>query len=600
MDKAIRILRRCWQTDAGEPAALLGGLLYGGAGLAMMLLARGTGGIAVLWPSSGLLLAVLMLRKQANWWAPLIAAAIANILSNLLIGRPVLVAACFTASNLTDVLCVAWLLHRLSGGREDEGIVAIARFAAIAGLVSPAAFAVPSALIVINAFGGTYWTAWRTWFAGDSLGYLVVAPLLFVTWRQFARGMFRVSRRTAIEGGAIMIAVAGTACLVFMQHGLPLLFLPMLPLMIASLRLGRPGAILAVTIIAVIGAIFSLQGQGPVALIHHGREFRLQFFQFYLAVLFLTALPVAALLDERRALILDLARSELQHRLLTETSGDAIVQLDRQGLCLHASPSFEQLLGIPPAEMLGRPVAALIHPDEVERVWREHAAISVSPGRTGVIQYRALRIDGTYTWLETHARALVDPQGESYGLVCIVRDIAQRKQAEAVLEQEASSDPLTGALSRRRFTRLLDGLLAATVDAEAAQALSLAIIDADHFKRVNDTYGHGVGDAALVAIVEACREAVRGSDAVCRMGGEEFAVVLPSAEAAIARVVCERIRRAVAAKVIPTDRGELRLTVSIGVATAVAGDTVDLLIARADRALYQAKAGGRDTWREAA
>ena len=169
---------------------------------------------------------------------------------------------------------------------------------------------------------------------------------------------------------------------------------------------------------------------------------------------------------------------------------------------------------------------------------------------------------------------------------------------------QAITDPLTGLYNRRYFMEL--------AHREHRQALregaSLAILmlDLDHFKRVNDTYGHLVGDQALRAVALLCQDHLRQTDIIGRYGGEEFIVLLPATRIHaedIAHRIAERLRRAIASTPIRTPQGEVRLTVSIGAATlSEAGEALDVLIQRADQALYLAKQQGRNrvvVWSEA-
>jgi len=155
-------------------------------------------------------------------------------------------------------------------------------------------------------------------------------------------------------------------------------------------------------------------------------------------------------------------------------------------------------------------------------------------------------------------------------------------------EHLASHDSLTNALTRRNLTKICQQELERCN--RHGRAMSILLIDIDHFKAINDNYGHQAGDRALVLFVAAVNTLLRRADAIGRLGGEEFVVVLPETPTEVARVVAERIRTKVRELNHPG-----KFTVSIGVATNVPGkDSVDGLMARADRAMYQAKQLGRD------
>jgi len=157
----------------------------------------------------------------------------------------------------------------------------------------------------------------------------------------------------------------------------------------------------------------------------------------------------------------------------------------------------------------------------------------------------------------------------------------------------ANTDVLTGVSSRRAFLAGLEAELARA--RRHNESLSLLMLDIDHFKRVNDVHGHPIGDAVLKQFSETCAGMLRAHDLFGRLGGEEFAIVLPHTDAEGARCVAEKIRTAVAQTPMPTAAGDITVTVSIGLAQmqGLPGE-VDQLMARADQALYEAKRGGRN------
>ena len=160
-------------------------------------------------------------------------------------------------------------------------------------------------------------------------------------------------------------------------------------------------------------------------------------------------------------------------------------------------------------------------------------------------------------------------------------------------QRAATTDPLTGLMNRRAFLSALELERARTV--RHGYALSLLLLDVDHFKSVNDKRGHATGDAVLLCLARLLQYQARKVDIVGRWGGEEFVVVLSGAEEAGAQMAGERIRAAVQAMVVQDESGqEVRVTISIGACSMIAGETAEQLIDRADQAMYQAKAGGRN------
>ncbi|MDP1636181.1 MAG: diguanylate cyclase, partial [Gallionellaceae bacterium] len=178
--------------------------------------------------------------------------------------------------------------------------------------------------------------------------------------------------------------------------------------------------------------------------------------------------------------------------------------------------------------------------------------------------------------------------------ILIVRLLREQHAYQDELKQQAQVDYLTGVSNRGHFM-----LLAAQELARATRYgndLSLFMLDIDLFKQVNDRHGHKAGDLVLIKLAEVCRETLREVDVIGRVGGEEFAILLPETGGVAAAEVAERLRRVLAETQVPQEKGpSVQFTVSIGVSTLIsADDTLDVLLSRADDALYKAKESGRN------
>ena len=179
------------------------------------------------------------------------------------------------------------------------------------------------------------------------------------------------------------------------------------------------------------------------------------------------------------------------------------------------------------------------------------------------------------------------------GRIWLFNDVTAQRRLEQELRRLASTDPLTGLSNRRQFAEAGGAMLRQT--RADALALSVLMLDIDHFKSVNDRYGHPVGDLVLQATAQRCRAELREQDLMARMGGEEFAVMLPGTDAAEAAAIAERLRAAMAAGPILAEDQRIDVRVSIGGTTRQAEDrTLDEMLGRADQALYTAKRTGRD------
>jgi two-component system cell cycle response regulator len=168
-----------------------------------------------------------------------------------------------------------------------------------------------------------------------------------------------------------------------------------------------------------------------------------------------------------------------------------------------------------------------------------------------------------------------------------------RSNVQAAIEL-AVVDPLTGLNNRRYLQSRVAALLEQA--AQRGRPLASMILDIDHFKAVNDAYGHNAGDEVLKIFAARVKRALRGVDLMCRFGGEEFVVVMPDTKMSVAKIIGERLRATVAASPFLIEKGAraITVTVSIGIAESAADDTPDALFRRSDRALYQSKTAGRN------
>lgn len=193
----------------------------------------------------------------------------------------------------------------------------------------------------------------------------------------------------------------------------------------------------------------------------------------------------------------------------------------------------------------------------------------------------------------------------AHGLLftAVIRDVSERKRVESELRRMATTDPLTGLNNRRRFLELAEVEMARL--RRYGRPVLVLMLDIDRFKAINDSHGHATGDRALVRLAEVCRSELRDTDHIGRLGGEEFAIILPETPLASACEVAERLRHRLALADVPLNdlpldpadlgQGCIRMTVSIGVAMSGEDDAcIERALGRADRALYEAKAAGRN------
>ncbi|HEY8215778.1 MAG TPA: EAL domain-containing protein [Acidimicrobiia bacterium] len=284
-----------------------------------------------------------------------------------------------------------------------------------------------------------------------------------------------------------------------------------------------------------------------------------------------------------------LQSSEAWFRSLVQHSSDMIVVIDREGHVRYVSPGIEALLSVPGNREAAR-LAQHIHPDDRAAVAAHVARASATPGPQPPIEMRAQHADGSWLWLEAvYTNQLSDPAVE--GLVVNVRDITERKEAEARIAHQALHDGLTGLPNR---ALLFDRLTHALERAErSGTAVGVIFLDLDRFKVVNDAHGHGAGDALLTSVAVRLQIAARATDTIARFGGDEFVLVCEDVDGIDGLV--EIAHRVCASLKVPFDVADRRVhcTASAGVALSRGSTDPEALLRDADAAMYEAKDVGR-------
>jgi len=290
-------------------------------------------------------------------------------------------------------------------------------------------------------------------------------------------------------------------------------------------------------------------------------------------------------------------------KAIYETSPDGILVVNENGLVLSHNHQFLELWTIGPSQLhTGNDGAAIIGESDapllaevVARVRNpaaflarvrelyddplldDHCEIELKDGRT----------------LERHSTVLRGEQGQYLGRVWFFRDITVQKNHELALIQLSRHDPLTGAANRRYFfERAEQEFLRAR---RYQHPLSVALLDIDHFKQVNDEHGHAAGDEVLRHLSHHSRELLRDADLFARIGGEEFSILMPSTNVHGARRLMDRLRQVIADKVVELGGRRLQVHFSAGV-TQLRGDdqSIEDCLRRADEAMYRAKQAGRN------
>ena len=277
---------------------------------------------------------------------------------------------------------------------------------------------------------------------------------------------------------------------------------------------------------------------------------------------------------------------------LVEHSSDVVCILDPDGTIQYASPAYAAVYRQQPQAAVGSSLFARFHPDDRQRFADELAHLERDPTRVATVETRVQANDHTIRHLEiTATNRLSDPA--VMGIVINSRDVTERVETATRLAHEAMHDSLTGLANR---ALLLDRLTHALSRRRSQRRkIGLLFLDLDHFKRINDSLGHGAGDQVLTVVASRLVGAVRPEDTVSRLGGDEFVILADDMpDEATASTIAERVRAAVSEPVEVAGR-EITVACSIGVSLAD-GSPAELLLQQADTAMYRVKTSGRGRW----
>jgi diguanylate cyclase (GGDEF)-like protein/PAS domain S-box-containing protein len=294
-----------------------------------------------------------------------------------------------------------------------------------------------------------------------------------------------------------------------------------------------------------------------------------------------------------------LAASEQRYRSIFENVVEGIFRAEGEGpdaLLVEANPALARMLGYSaPGELLrGEVRVGGLFANGQECSQFGH--LLTKDGAVHGFQAELLRGDGGWFWAQLSASRISDANetGASWSLVGVITDVSERRRMMEEIYRLARTDSLTGLWNRGFFMDLGRRELARC--RREGQPASLIMADADHFKQINDTHGHEAGDEALRCMAGVLSAGVREVDLLARLGGEEFAILLPGADAAVAFAVAERIRQGIREKRLRCADGEcFCITLSLGVSCCHnASSSLEKMLRCADTALYSAKNAGRN------
>ncbi len=561
---------------------------------------KGADNIAAVWPPSGYFLALLLLmpaRARIVAFAGMVGASLA---ANMLGGAPLWTCVAFTISNCCEAAVALWLIRRREPGEISfmvpRSVVSFCTAAFAASVVSA---------ILAWALAGRGLDFFLSWLTTVMLGMLIVTPPIVMLARMVGtNALSNAPVRMKAEATAILTAAGLVTILAFSQAQFPVSFLPCIAVVAAAYRLGPFGAAAGMLIVTIIASLLTGQGYGPIAAIDGVQKTKVLFLQFYLLVLLFTTLPLASLLIGRQRLA---KRLEQSNRWLLQAEAAALVghwRVDLIGWTIQWSDQTYRVHGLEPGMAVDVDYSVQQYVAEDRLAVRKILAEAVRTGQPFEFQGRILRTDGEIRHVKSHGSIEMGRGNKAVGIFGTVQDVTETVEnarileaARSAAERVANTDMLTGLPNRRHTLAFLEKALAGARDNGAP--LAVAIFDIDHFKRINDSYGHATGDQVIRRVAQRANAALRESDMLGRIGGEEFVCILQRSSAQAAEIVAERVRRAVETGTV-AEEGLPQATISVGLAIYDGEADIEELLHRADKALYVAKRDGRNRLRMAA
>lgn len=589
---------------ARRPGLWIGGMavLYGLLALASLLLAARPGQVATLWFANPVGTVALLALARRQWPLLLIGLGLANLLANVAVQWPSLglgtavwqSAAAFVPGNGAEMLLAALLLARV--GVRAQDLMHPARLALLLGvgaLLPTLLSALAGAALVAPPEPGAFARVWATWFAGSLIGSVAVLPLALAIWLRGFPHLLQALTDVRHQG-LLLLALALT---LLAASTLPH------PFVVIAMALGLVAALTGMTVTAVgtllVTVLIGLLIESGILLLPPSAAWWGD--SLYYSAVLATLLPglfLAATVDSRRDTLARLSASEARLRSLYTQTPAMLHSLDTRGHIVNVSRLWLQTLGFAEHEVLGRPATDFLTAESAHQARRLLSERQSAPGRVDILELQMVCANGTVLDVVASAIWEHDDRGQPVRRLAVLEDVTEKKKL-AARSHFAEHDALTGLPNRVLLGDRLERLCAHR--SRHGGQFALAFLDLDHFKAINDTYGHEAGDQLLKAVAQRLRGALRASDTVCRLGGDEFVLLLADVEnLQHLQMQAPKVLAQVAQPCRLGDTADAPV-VEVGCSMGLAifpehGKEPATLLLHADQAMYAAKRGGRNRW----
>ncbi|MDF1833717.1 MAG: diguanylate cyclase [Alteraurantiacibacter sp. bin_em_oilr2.035] len=592
---------------------LLAGVLWSIIATGTLALRNDMGAVVLIWFPIGIAVAAFHSISQRHWPKLIAVLFIAHVLTIGVYSGDIARTIAYATSNIMEAAVCAVINVRVLGSRTAVP----RRLRHVIGLFGAAAASCLVGAIIAAPFESQIGSVnFARWFMSGMLSILIVTPLSLKLRAVVKRTL---SGKRFILDRELVLALAACAALAIIA--LQVERVTLMPLLIAAMvamavRYGHSAIAMTMLTYTAVAMVFSIGGDSPAPFLKADIPQATQVLQSWMLTLLATALPVSAVLLKRDEMQAELvhANADLHDNLMLLNLAEQLTGLGRWRLDLvtreqHWSKRMYRLCNMP-VDLPSDPGDVRSYlPEDGEGLFSQYRLHKKTRDPYS-FDYIIPLDNGAERVLRLSVLNEFDDDGRRIAIFVVAMDVTEQIEREQALDFErgqavrsaaeahklANTDSLTGLLNRRSTFARLDAML--DVAQSCNSPLSAIMFDIDHFKNVNDTYGHQTGDAVIRQIAELARKQARQGDLVGRIGGEEFVWLLPQLDVAHARKLAERLRQAVEVGVQGSSLP--KVTISVGLAHYRWGDSQSELLERADRALYEAKKGGRNTVRRAA
>jgi diguanylate cyclase (GGDEF)-like protein len=595
---------------------ILTGTIWLAVALAELWLRDWGHAVLLVWLPSGIAVAALYAAETRRWPATLAALGVAQVAMSLAIGFPLLSGIGYAAANAAEAIVCTSIGLRVLGGRRRPP----SSLRHIVGLFAAAvAGAIASALIVypFRSIQGPEELAW--WFLASVIGILAGVPVLLYVRQRLGFGTQDVELREDRSRSGLLLASLAMfvlAAVVLNVSAVSMLWLLMVMLVFVAIRHGQLGAALGVLAITAAATAASYGGNSPADFLNFPPKTAGLVLQAMMLAMLATSMPIAAMLLTRNRLEAQLREQNaaLAENLTTLHLAERISGIGRWHYDIRSGrQTWSELM----LEINGLPRDLAPDPGNVRDLLPDGGEVlfgEIARHREDrepySFDYRVKPPGSPERFLRIVVKNEFGASGERVALFAVAMDVTAQVRREEALDlararaiglaaeaqKLAMTDPLTGLANRRATLDWLGNLVSASDQDE--DPLAVLMFDVDHFKRINDCFGHQTGDEVLKRVAALARAQLRAEDLVGRIGGEEFICIVSGLSDLETRSLAERLCLAIATGSAADNLPQT--TISIGLARFRNGDTPEDLLARADAAVYEAKDAGRNQVRLAA